>query len=220
MKHPRLFRTLLIGAATAAVSLSTIASASAAAPVKPSPDCKIPVFSVSQTSAVPGSEITVTGKNFSGCAAQGNPAKPTAVLSVKVGVVTAAKVQEVLATTKTDAAGGFSVKVTVPSVPAGGEPKIALAAVAEDPVTTLTYYGTASITYSKPAPSSTTPTPASSEPTSSSVDVPTAVPAGSGGLAAPTSSAQLDTELGLGAAGVALVAIGGYGATRRRVRQH
>ena len=227
MKHPLLFRSLFISAAAALVGLAGITSASAVAPVKPSANCKVPIFSVSQTTAMPGTKITVSGKNFSGCAAQGNPAKPTAILTVKVGVVTAAKVQEVLATTKTDATGSFSVQITIPSVSAGGEPKIALAAVAEDPVTTLTYSGVASVTYTKPAaPTSTSsvaPTSATSTaaPTSSSsVDVPTAVPAGTGGFGAPTTSAQLDTELGLGAAGVALVALGGYGLTRRRVRQH
>ena len=232
MKSSRLLRPLFIASAAAAVSIAGVASASAAAPAKPSADCKVPIFSVSQTTAMPGTQITVSGKNFSGCSAQGNSAKPTAVLTVKVGVVTAAKQQKVLATTKTDASGSFSVKITVPSVSAGGEPKIALAAAAEDPVTTLTYEGVASITYSKPAattapstPESTPATPTASSAseapsTTSSVDVPTAVPAGSGGFGAPTSSGQLGTEVGLGAAGALMVALGGYGMTRRRARQH
>lgn len=234
MKSSRLLRTVFLASAVTTVSLAGITGASAAAPAKPTADCKVPVFSVSQTTAMPGTEVTVSGKNFSGCSAQGNPAKPTAVLTVKVGVITAAKVQKVLATTKTDASGSFSVKITVPSVPAGGEPKIALAAAAQDPATTLTYEGVATIEYSKPAPTSSpaapttaassTPATSTPEPSSasstSSVDVPTAVPAGTGGFGAPTSSAQIGTEIGLGAAGIALVALGGYGATRRRVRQH
>ena len=225
MKSIRLYRSLLIVSAAAAVSLAG-ATAASAAPAKPSADCKVPVFSVSQTTAMPGTEITVSGKNFSGCSAQGNPAKPTPVLTVKVGVATAAKVQEVLATTKTDATGSFSVKVTVPAVPAGGKSKIALAAAAVDPVTTLTYYGFAAVTYSTAPTSTSSPAPTSSNPaapttpSTSSVDVPTAVPAGTGGLAAPTSPAQLATELGVGGAGLALLTIGGFGLVRRRAGQH
>lgn len=230
MVQSRLLRSVAVAAVAAAVSLVgvTSASASAPAPVKPTASCKVPILSVSSTTAMPGSKITVSGKNFSGCSAQGNSAKPTAVLTVKVGVLTAAKVKEVLATTKTTAAGSFSVEVTVPSVAAGGEPKIALAAESIDPVTKLAYAGFATVVYSKPTPTSAAPTPstpatstATPEPTStSSVDVPTAVPAGTGGLGAPTTPAQLAAELGLGAAGIALVAAGSIGAVRRRARQH
>jgi len=68
------------------------------------------------------------GQNFSGCSAQGNPAKPTGVLTVQVGIFTAAKVKDVLATTKTSATGSFSVQITVPKVSAGGKPQIGVAA--------------------------------------------------------------------------------------------
>ena len=214
MISSRVMRSLAIAGATVAVTLGGAATVSAApAAPKPATSCKLPVFAVSPTTTKPGTKITVLGQNFSGCSAQGNPAKPTAVLTVKIGVVTAAKVTDLVATTKTSATGSFSVQITVPKVSAGGQPEIILAAESVDPVTKLAYTGFRTISYTNP-----TSTPA---PTSTSVDVPTAVPAGSGGFGAPTSSSQIGTELGLGAAGAALVALGGgLGLARRRVRQH
>lgn len=90
---------------------------------------------------MPGTQVTVSGVNFSGCSAQGNPAKPTAILTVKVGVA--------------------------------------------------------------------------------SVDVPTAVPAGTGGFGAPTGHGDLAAEIALGVLGLGLVGAGGVAITRRRPRhQH
>ena len=173
---------------------------------------------------MPGTKITVSGKNFSGCAAQGNPAKPTAVLPVKVGVVTAAKVTKVLASTKTSADGSFSVEVTIPAVDAGGKPKIILAAEAMDPVTKLTYSGVAQVLYSAGGSSTPSSAPATPSPSSSmaptSVDTPTAVPAGSGGLADPSSPARTGLELGLGTAGLVLLGAGGLAISRRKAGQH
>ncbi len=249
MISSRLLRAVAAAGASAVVCLVGVTSASAAAPAVPKPtaSCKVPVLSVSQTTAKPGTKITVSGQNFSGCSAQGNPAKPTGVLTVQVGIFTAAKVKDVLATTKTSATGSFSVQITVPKVSAGGKPQIAVAAQSTDPVTKLSYTGFRSINYTNStAPSTTTaaPTPTASstasptssatgtaEPTStassvepastsSSAELPTAVPAGSGGSGAPTSSAQLATELGIGAVGAALVALGGFGVARRRAHQH
>jgi len=254
MISSRLLRAVAIAGASAVVCLVGVTSAAAAAPAVPKPtaSCKVPVLSVSQTTAKPGTKITVSGQNFSGCSAQGNPAKPTGVLTVQVGIFTAAKVKDVLATTKTSATGSFSVQITVPKVSAGGKPQIAVAAQSTDPVTKLSYTGFRSINYTNStAPSTTTPstttaapTPTASStasptstatgtaeptstassveptPTSSSAELPTAVPAGSGGSGAPTSSAQLGTELGIGAAGAALVALGGFGVARRRAHQH
>lgn len=248
MISSRLLRAVAAAGASAVVCLVGVTSASAAAPAVPKPtaSCKVPVLSVSQTTAKPGTKITVSGQNFSGCSAQSNPAKPTGVLTVQVGIFTAAKVKDVLATTKTSATGSFSVQITVPKVSAGGKPQIAVAAQSTDPVTKLSYTGFRSINYTNSTAPSTTaaPTPTSSstasptstatgtaEPTStassvepastsSSAELPTAVPAGSGGSGAPTSSAQLATELGIGAAGAALVALGGFGVARRRAHQH
>ncbi len=229
MSRVRLLQALAVTGAAVTVTMFSLTSASAAPVIKPSPSCKVPVMSVSQTSAMPGTKVTVSGVNFSGCSAQGNPAKATAVLTVKVGVVTATKASELLATTTTTKTGSFSVQITVPKVPAGGATKIALAAEATDPVTKLSYIGAAAITYSVPTtPPTTTASPtsattsSSAEPTmtSSTVELPTAVPAGSGGFGAPTSAAQLAAEIGLGGAGVALLAVGGIGLGRRRGRQH
>ncbi len=210
------------GAAVAVTMLGTISASAAPAVPKPSASCKVPVFSVSATKAMPGSKITVSGKNFSGCAAQGNSAKPTAVLPVKVGVLTAAKVKDVLATTKTSADGSFSVEVTIPSVSAGGQPKIALAAESIDPVTKLTYAGLATVVYSTPAaPTTAAPTTAQSATTlaptaTSTQDIPTAVPAGSGGLSAPNTPARTGLEIGLVGGGTLLLAAGGITLIRRR----
>jgi len=239
MISSRLLRAVAAAGASAVVCLVGVTSAAAAAPAVPKPtaSCKVPVLSVSQTTAKPGTKITVSGQNFSGCSAQSNPAKPTGVLTVQVGIFTAAKVKDVLATTKTSATGSFSVQITVPKVSAGGKPQIAVAAQSTDPVTKLSYTGFRSINYTNSTAPSTTaaPTPTASstasptstatgtaEPTStsSSAELPTAVPAGSGGSGAPTSSAQLGTELGIGAAGAALVALGGFGVARRRAHQH
>ena len=212
----------VIGAAVAVTMLGTISASAAPAVPKPSASCKVPVFSVSATKAMPGSKITVSGKNFSGCAAQGNSAKPTAVLPVKVGVLTAAKVKDVLATTKTSADGSFSVEVTIPSVSAGGQPKIALAAESIDPVTKLTYAGLATVVYSTPAaPTTAAPTTAQSATTlaptaTSTQDIPTAVPAGSGGLSAPNTPARTGLEIGLVGGGTLLLAAGGITLIRRR----
>ena len=234
MGRSRLFTSIAIAGAAAAFALTSVSEASAAPVLKPSPSCKVPVLSVSRTTAEPGTRVTVSGVNFSGCSAQGSTAKPTPVLTVQVGVVTAAKVTEVLATTKTTASGAFSVQITVPKVSAGGKPKIALAAVAEDPATKLSYEGVAAITYAV-APTTTPSSPASSSPaapssatdtspaapsSTSSVDVPTAVPAGSGGFGAPTSPVEVGAEITLAAAGIALIALGGVGLARRRSRQH
>jgi len=210
------------GAAVAVTMLGAISASAAPAVPKPSASCKVPVFSVSATKAMPGSKITVSGKNFSGCAAQGNSAKPTAVLPVKVGVLTAAKVKDVLATTKTSADGSFSVEVTIPSVSAGGQPKIALAAESIDPVTKLTYAGLATVVYSTPAaPTTAAPTTAQSATTlaptaTSTQDIPTAVPAGSGGLSAPNTPARTGLEIGLVGGGTLLLAAGGITLIRRR----
>lgn len=210
------------GAAVAVTMLGTISASAAPAVPKPSASCKVPVFSVSATKAMPGSKITVSGKNFSGCAAQGNSAKPTAVLPVKVAVLTAAKVKDVLATTKTSADGSFSVEVTIPSVSAGGQPKIALAAESIDPVTKLTYAGLATVVYSTPAaPTTAAPTTAQSATTlaptaTSTQDIPTAVPAGSGGLSAPNTPARTGLEIGLVGGGTLLLAAGGITLIRRR----
>jgi len=205
------------GGVLALVGVLPVAANAATTAPKPSASCKVPVFSVSPLRASPGTKVTVSGVNFSGCAAQGNKAKPTPVLTVQVGVQSASKMGKLLATTKTSASGSFSVQVTVPALSAAGVPKLELAAAAKDPATGLVYAGVAVLAYSTP---SATPTPSATG--GSGGGVPTAVPAGSGGLAASTSSSTRLAHDGLAAGGLALLVVGGIGFGRRRAtgRQH
>ncbi len=180
------------------------------------------MLSVTPLTVTPGSKVMVSGVNFSGCPAQGSKAKPTPVLTVKIAVVDAAKTGKVLATTTTSRTGVFSVSVTVPALPSGGVPKLALVAQAKDPATGLDYVGLAVLAYKSvaktPAPVAAPVkhiTPVTPAP-SGGGGVPTAVPAGSGGLAAATSPATRDAELVLGGAGLVLLAAGGVGLGRRR----
>lgn len=72
-----------------------------------------------------------------------------------------------------------------------------------------------------PSPVPTTPEPPSTRApvsTSTSEAVPTAVPAGSGGAGAPTDSSGIKLEGAAGAVGLALVAGGAIGLTRRARR--
>lgn len=204
---------IVTGAAAMLAGLAPLASASAApVPPKPSPSCKVPVFSVAPLKAKPGSKVTVSGLNFSGCPAQGNTTKPTPVLTVKIGVESASKMGAVLATTQTTATGTFSVTVTVPALASNGVPKLELVAAATDPATKLTYAGVAILAYdvASAAPTSTAP----------GGGVPTAVPAGSGGHAAVTTAAAREEQYGALGAGVLLLGLGGAGIRSRRTRRH
>ncbi len=213
----------LSGLVPSAASAASSPSPSPSPTAKPSASCKVPVLTVAPLTAAPGSKVTVSGVNFSGCPAQGNPAKPTPVLTIQIGVGTAAKMGKILATTRTTSAGTFSVQVTVPALATGGIPKLALIAASTDPATGLTYLGAAVLAYSTPAATSSSPAATSSSTApANGGGVPTAVPAGNGGQAA-TVSAQTRVEQGaLAFVGVALVAAGGIGFGRRRasVRKH
>jgi hypothetical protein len=185
-------------------------------PPKPSPSCKVPVFSVSTLKVKPGSIITVSGQNFSGCSAQGSTAVPIRVLTVKVGVVTAAKKTDMLATAKTSATGAFSARVTVPRLSAGGVQKLVLVAAAVDPATKLTYAGVAALGYDGGAISviSANVTPPSGG------GIPTAVPAGTGGQAATAGDSTRNEQLAMIGLGGVLTAAGGLGLRRRGRRVH
>jgi hypothetical protein len=196
-------RALLVaGAAATLTGLVPLANAGAATVPKPSASCKVPVFSVSPLSAKPGTKVTVSGVNFSGCTAQGSTAKPTAVLTVQVGVQTASQMGAVLATTKTSATGSFSVQVTVPALTTAGVAKLELAAAAKDPATGLAYAGIAVLAYD-----------------TSGGGTPTDVPAGTGGQAASTSRTTREGEIGLLGAGVLVAGLGGVGLARREKRK-
>jgi hypothetical protein len=189
---------LLAGGAALLTGLAPLASADAATVPKPSASCKVPVFSVSPLTAKPGTKVTVSGVNFSGCSAQGSTAKPTPVLTVQVGVESASKTGAVLATTKTSATGSFSVQVTVPALSTAGVAKLELAAAAKDPATGLAYAGIAVLAYD-----------------TSGGGTPTQVPAGTGGQAASTSSSTRDAEFGLLGAGLLVAGLGGLAMARR-----
>lgn len=227
MRAVRVVTASVLGSGVLALSGLIPSAASAATapkpPPKPSASCKVPVLSVAPLQAAPGTKVMVSGVNFSGCPAQGNPAKPTPVLTIQIGVGTAAKMGKILATTRTTSAGTFSVQVTVPALATGGVPKLALIAASTDPATGLTYLGAAVLAYSTPAATSSSPAATSSSTApANGGGVPTAVPAGNGGQAA-TVSAQTRVEQGaLAFVGVALVAAGGIGFGRRRasVRKH
>jgi len=220
MRAVRVVTASALGSGVLALSGLIPSAASAATapkpPPKPSASCKVPVLSVAPLQAAPGTKVMVSGVNFSGCPAQGNPAKPTPILQVQVGVGTAAKMGKLLATTKTTPAGAFSVEVTVPALASGGVPKLALIAASTDAATGLSYAGVAVLAYSTPAATSTPTAPTSGG------GVPTAVPAGTGGQAATVSADTRAEQTGLAVVGVALVAAGGIGFGRRRasVRKH
>lgn len=68
--------------------------------------------------------------------------------------------------------------------------------------------------------SSATPGATSAAAPSTPADIPTAVPAGSGGQGAPTSSATIRTEIGAASVGLLLLAAGLVGLTRPRPKRH
>jgi hypothetical protein len=145
----------------------------------------------------PGSVVTVSGQNFSGCPADGDPNPPTAVLEVKIGIATDQKMGQVLATTQTAADGSFTASVTIPAVSSAGE-KIALAAGSQDTATGLAYAAVVPLLYS------------------GGTAVPTGVPAGSGGLAVAENGAQRDLLTVAGGVGLVLAGAGVAGLRRRK----
>ena len=81
--------------------LITAPAAMAVDPPKPSASCKIPSLDAIPDTVSPGTVVTVSGQNFSGCPAEGDPNPPTEVLQVKIGIATDQKMGQVLATTQT-----------------------------------------------------------------------------------------------------------------------
>lgn len=67
------------------------------------------MFSVKPLTAAPGSRVKVSGVKFSGCPTQGSKAKPTPVLTVKVGMdmVSRARPADLTLRSVAGAAGGF-----------------------------------------------------------------------------------------------------------------
>ncbi|MBM9475061.1 hypothetical protein JL107_01250 [Nakamurella flavida] len=155
------------------------------------------------TDLAPGTVVTVSGQNFSGCATTDGTA-PTPEIPVKVGVLTAEdEMGDLLAETTTAADGSFTVQITIPAV-STAEDQIAIGAQSEDPATGLVYFFALPLSYTGPTAT------------------PTAVPAGVGDLAASASDGEKGMLIGLGAAGFLLVAGGATVAVRRRehAQQH
>src|SRR4051812_26937632 len=90
----------VLGISAAALLLTAPAAMAVDDPPKPSASCKIPSLNAIPDTVSPGTVVTVSGQNFSGCPAEGNPASPTAVLEVKIGIATDQKMGQVLATTQ------------------------------------------------------------------------------------------------------------------------
>jgi LPXTG-motif cell wall-anchored protein len=143
----------------------------------------------------------LSGQNFSGCPAEGDPTPPTAVLQVKIGIATDQKMGQILATTPTAADGSFSTSVTIPAVASAGD-KIALAAGTQDTATGLAYAAVVPLIYSAGAA------------------VPTGVPAGTGGLLDAENSTQSNLLTVAGGAGLVLAGTGVVGLRRRKVNSH
>ena len=176
-------------------------SANAAQEPVPSPSCTVPVMTAIPDTVSPGTVVTVSGQNFSGCAADGDPTPPTAVLEVKIGIATDQAMGQVLATTQTAADGSFTASVTIPAVASAGD-TIALAAATQDVATGLAYAAVLPLAYS------------------GGTVVPTAVPAGSGGLAATEVSEETNLLVLAGGAGLVLAGAGVAGLRRRKVSSH
>lgn len=201
MGSPQLLRRSIAVLGIAAGSLLLTAPAAMAAVPTPLPTCLIPSLTAIPDAVSPGTVVTVSGQNFSGCGAVDDPTPPTAVLEVKIGIATDQKMGTVLATTQTAADGSFTVSVTVPAVASAGD-TIALAAGSEDTATGLAYAAVVPLQYSGGSA------------------VPTAVPAGSGGLVATEESGTTGLLTVAGGAGLVLAGAGIAGLRRRRVGSH
>jgi hypothetical protein len=182
----------------AACLLITAPAAMAVDPPKPSASCKIPSLDAIPDTVSPGTVVTVSGQNFSGCPSEGDPNPPTAVLEVKIGIATDQKMGQVLATTQTLPDGSFAASVTIPAVASAGD-KIALAAGSQDAATGLAYAAVVPLLYT------------------GSTAVPTGVPAGTGGLAAADDSTLSSLLTVAGGAGLVLAGAGVAGLRRRKV---
>ena len=198
-----------IGSAVLALAgpASAVPATTVAATAVPSPTCKVPSMTVTPDAGTAGTRIQVSGLNFSGCPLKVGTPKPTAVLKVEVGLLDpATKKTVVLATVNTTATGAFSTSFTLPSVTGtnGAAPKIEVAAAAEDPTTKLKYFFVEPFSYTAAA----------------GTEVPTAVPAGSGGQAGTTSASSELTQGGIGAAGLLLIAGAGVALRRRHSGTH
>ena len=197
----RRFLARSVAATGLALALAAAAPLAASAEPVPSPDCTIPVLTAEPVVVSPGTVLTVRGEAFSGCATEDGIA-PTPVIPVAVGIATDQEMSQVLAETETAADGSFTIQVTIPAVASAGD-EIVLIAASADEATGLVYQGLFTLGY-----------------TAGGTGTPTAVPAGVGDLAASASDSDKGLLVGLGAAGLLLVAGGATAAVRRREHAH
>lgn len=191
-----------IGAAVGRVTMPAAAlavlllggPAASAAPV-PSPDCPTPTLTAEPTTVSPGTVVTVRGEHFSGCLTA-DGALGQAYLPVTIGLASGEGIEAVLTTTQTQRAGGIFASVVIPDVPDAGA-TVTLAAESADPVNGLVYRASVPLSYSGGSP------------------VPTAVPAGTGGLSGSEPGGGAGWAVAAGA-GVVLAAGGVIGLRRRR----
>ena len=164
----RAVRSLAVGAVIAGFGLTGAAAASAATPAAesaagpvlaaPALPCPTPVITVSPGAVTAGGEITISGKNFSGCQIPGSPVRPALVLTVRVGAGTGARAAALLGSTRTTADGSFTLRATVPNLPSGGQPRLLIEAASFDPSTRLAYAAVATVTYqAAPVPPTAVP---------------------------------------------------------------
>lgn len=187
----------------AAAAMLTVAPAAgaeeAAAPSAAS--CPTPVLTAIPADVMPGSKVTVSGKNFGGC--NDELSAPAATNTVQIGIATDQKVGTVLATVETSADDPFSftATVTIPNVPSAGD-QIALAAGTTDTKTGLSYFAVLPLQYSGGSAT------------------PTAVPAGTGGFGLSDDDSGNTALTVAGGVGLALAGAGALGLRRRKVSAH
>lgn len=186
-------------AAAAMLTLAPTAGAEEAAPAVGS--CPTPVLTAIPADVMPGTKVTVSGKNFGGCTEAQEAAAATN--TVQIGIATDQKVGTVLATVETssDDPFTFTATVTIPDVPSAGD-TIALAAGTEDSKTGLTYFAVLPLQYTGGSAT------------------PTGVPAGTGGFGLSDDDSGNTALTVAGGVGLALAGAGALGLRRRKASAH
>ncbi|WP_375490475.1 hypothetical protein [uncultured Jatrophihabitans sp.] len=187
----------------AATSAAPSATPSSSARVVATSACRKPTLQVMPAAVHAGQTVTVIGRHFSGCHATTGNATPAVSLPVQVGVKGSTALATALAKARTSSSGYFKVRFAIPVGMTGQARSLTLGAATRDASTTLAYAGATTVAYSNSN-------------ASAGGGMPTGVPAGTGGQAAPTSAADRDGLLGLLAGGLLLAAGGTTVLTRRR----
>lgn len=185
----------------AAAALLTLAPTAGAEESPAVASCPTPVLTAIPADVMPGTQVTVSGKNFGGCVEELEAAAATN--TVQIGIATDQKVGTVLATVETssDDPFTFTATVTIPDVPSAGD-TIALAAGAEDSKTGLTYFAVLPLQYTGGSAT------------------PTGVPAGTGGFGLSDDDSGNTALTVAGGVGLALAGAGALGLRRRKASAH